>query len=171
MRCSMRKASITLALIAVLPGVALAATYYPRIFDTKRGGSVCYYRTYSDAFLKKHPDVKLTAITIERRSSIPSGAANSKKKFGVAIGATTKTESYVADGSCRTQGSVLSCKLEADGGTFTVMRSGKGVIIKTRKISMDGFYKDLVISSKKGKPTRSFTLKGSGKETCEAVFD
>ena len=171
MRYSFRKASIILALIAVLPGAALAATYYHRVFDTKRGGSVCYSRVYSDAFLKKNPNVKLTTLSLERRSSVSDSVPNSKKRFGITFGATTKSEDYSANADCRPQGSVISCDVESDGGKFTIMRSGKGVIIKTRRIEIEGFFKDLDISSKKGKSTRSFTLKGNGKETCAAAFD
>jgi hypothetical protein len=165
------QAVLAVAFLIAIPGIALAAVYYHRMFDPKHGGSVCYHRIYSDAFLKKHPDVKLEAISLERRSSVSDVTPNSKKKFGVTFQATTKSENYTALADCKPQGSVVACSLESDGGTFTFMRAGKGVVIKTRRIQVEGLFKDLDISSKRGKPTRSFTLKGSGTETCEAVFD
>jgi hypothetical protein len=166
----MKAVAALTALIAV-PSLALAATYYHRIFDPKKGGSICYSRVYSDAFLKKHPGVNLKTISLERRGSVSDLTPNSKKKFGVVFGATTKAEDYQANADCKPQGSVLSCSVEADGGTFTILKAGKSVIIKTRSIVIEGVFKELEIVSKKGKATRSFTLNGSGKETCAAVFD
>jgi hypothetical protein len=165
------RAVLALAFSVAIPGIAFAAVYYHRMFDPKHGGSVCYHRVYSAAFLKKHPDVKLTTLSLGRRSNVTNVKPNSNKLFGATFGATTKDEDYNALAYCKPQGSVLACSLESDGGTFTVQRAGKGVIIKTRRIVVEGLFKDLEISSKKGKPTRSFTLQGSGTETCEAVFD
>jgi hypothetical protein len=165
------RAVLAVAFSISIPGIALAAVYYHRMFDPKHGGSVCYHRVYSAAFLKKHPDVKLTTISLGRRSSVSNVTPNSKKLFGATFGATTKDEDYKALANCKPQGSVVACSLESDGGTFTVMRAGKGAVIKTRRIQVEGFFKDLEISSKKGKAARSFTLQGSGTETCEAVFD
>lgn len=165
------KAVLASALVAVLPAAALAAIYYHPMFNPKKGGSVCYARIYSDAFLKKNPDVKLTTISLERRNSVSDVTPNSKKFVGIKFGATTKSENYEALADCKPQGSVLSCQVEADGGSFTIQKAGKGAIIKTRRISVEGTFKDLQIASKKGKAARSFTLQGHGKENCEAVFD
>ena len=159
------------ALVATLPGAANAATYYHPAFDTKGSGSVCYYRTYSAAFLKKNPNVKLTAISLERRSSVSDSVPNSKARFALTFQATTKDENYTAIALCKAQGSTVACTVENKGGSFTVMKAGKGVVIKTRRIAIDGFYKNLLIASAKDKPTRSFTLTGSGKKSCEAVFN
>jgi hypothetical protein len=165
------KAVLASTLIAMLPAAALAAIYYHPMFDTKKGGSVCYARTYSAAFLKKHPDVKLTTISLERRNSISDVTPNSKKFVGIKFGASTKNDVYEALADCKPQGSVLKCQVEADGGSFTIQKAGKGAIIKTRRISVEGTFKDLEIQSKKGKAARSFTLRGYGKEDCNAAFD
>lgn len=171
MRSSVLKLALSLATLSTLPAVALAATYYHPVFDPKRGGSICHARVYSDAFLKKNPNVKLTTISIERASSVADGKPNSRSLFAVKFGATTKAEDYTANAYCKPQGKTISCNLEADGGTFLIMKAGKGVVIKTRRIQLEGFFKDLSIASAKGKPTRSFTLFGHGKKTCAAVFD
>lgn len=171
MRSMLSKASLTIAALAILPAAALAATYYPRMFDTKRGGSVCYSRVYTDAFLKKNPAVKLKTISMERRNSVSDSVPNSAKKFRINFGATTKSEDYSADAYCRHQGNAISCDVESDGGKFTIYRAGKGVIIKTRRIEIEGVFQNLNIASVKGGTTRSFTLRGNGKETCASVFD
>lgn len=157
--------------LALLSGTATAATYYHPAFDTKGSGSVCYFRTYSAAFLKKNPNVKLTAISLERRSSVSDTVPNSKARFALTFQATTKEENYTAIALCKAQGSTVACTVENKGGTFTVVKGGKGVVIKTRRIAIEGFYKNLLIASAKDKPTRSFTLNGSGKKSCEAVFN
>lgn len=159
------------AAVVALPAAALAATYYPHIFDPGRGGSICYARSYSAAFLKAHPGVKLTWIWLERRSRVADGVPNSRKLFALNFGAITKAESYSAFAKCKPQGKTISCDIEADGGQFTVLRAGRGVIIKTRRIEIEGMFKELDISSKKGKPARSFSLTGHGPKTCDEVFD
>jgi hypothetical protein len=171
MRNRTQKTIAALAVFIAIPTAAYAAIYYHRMFDPKHGGSACYCRTYSGAFLKKNPDVKLTAIALERRNSVSGVTPNSKELFGVTFGASTKGEDYKALADCRGQGSVITCQVESDGGTFTVQRVGKGAIIKTRRIAIEGLFKDLEIASKKGKPARSFTLTGTGKQPCAAVLD
>jgi hypothetical protein len=166
-----QKTVLALATLILVPSTVFAATYYHRMFDPKRGGSVCYSRVYSDAFLKKNPNVKLVTLSLERRGAVSGVTPNSKKLFGITFGATTKSEDYTALADCKPQGSVLSCQVEADGGSFTIIRAGKGAVIKTRRIGIEGTFKDLRIESKSGKPARSFTLKGSAKETCAAIFD
>ena len=161
----------TLAALVAGATAAFAAPYYHPVFDPQRGGSVCHARIYSDAFLKKNPNVKLKTISIERASSVADGKPNTRSLFAVKFGATTKAEDYTANAYCKPQGKTISCKLEADGGTFVIMKAGKGVVIKTRRIQLEGFFKDLSIASAKGKPTRSFTLLGHGKKTCAAVFN
>jgi hypothetical protein len=169
-RVSLRAVAAATAIIAI-PSLAFAAVYYHRIFDPKKGGSVCYLRTYTEAFLKKHPGVNLTAVTLERRSNVSDATPNSKKKFGITFNATTKTESYQALAECTPQGSIVSCNVEADGGTFTIMKAGKSVVIKTRRIQIEGYFKELEIVAKRGGAARSFTLYGGGKKTCEALTD
>lgn len=165
------KSFLASTILAASAATALAAIYYHPLFNPKKGGSVCYARIYSDAFLKKNPAVKLTTISVERRNSVSDVTPNSKKFVGIKFGASTKSENYEALADCKPQGSVLSCQVEADGGSFTIQKAGKGAIIKTRRISVEGTFKDLEIASKKGKAARSFTLKGHGKELCESVFD
>ena len=159
------------AAVILLPASAFAAPYHHPIFNTKKGGSVCYARTYSAAFLKKNPNVKLQSLQLERRNSVADGKPNTAKLFAIAFGASTKAEVWTALAICKPQGKLIACNVESDGGSFTILRSGKGVIIKTRRIQIEGYFKDLEISSKKGTPTRSYTLFGHGTETCEAVFD
>lgn len=146
------------------------AEYFHPAFNPAKGGSICYYRTYSAAFLKKNPNVKLTAISVERGPSL-TVAPNSKNNFTVKFGASTKSENYDTFAYCKPKGGVLSCNVEADGGTFTLHRTGSGMIIKTRRIEVEGMFKDLAIVSKTGTATRSFTLRGSRWQTCAAVFD
>lgn len=160
-----------LALASYSSQTVQAAPYYHSVFEPAKGGSVCYYRIYSDAFLKKNPNVKLKTISVERRKSLSDVEANSKKRFAITFGATTKSEDYSAIAECKPQGNVITCNLEADGGTFTLHRTGNGLIIKTRRIEIEGVFKDLAILSQTGKATRSFTLKGAKKQTCAAVFD
>lgn len=171
MRNSTLKVALTFATLGALVTAAVAAPYYHPVFDPKRGGSICHARIYSDAFLKKNPNVKLKTISLERASSVADGKPNSRSLFAVKFGATTTAEDYTANAYCKPLGKTISCNVEADGGTFIIMKAGKGVVIKTRRIQLEGFYKDLSIASAKGKPTRSFTLFGHGKKTCAAVFD
>ena len=167
------KSALAAALLAVSAGSALAAAYHHPWFDTKKkGGSMCYWRTYSSAFLKKHPNVKLTSIAVEWRDHLSDSEKNSKKKFGLTFNAATKSQEYQALADCKVQGGVIACGVESDGGQFTLVRSGKGVVIKTRRISVEGdFGKDLEIASMKGKPARSFTLQGGGKKSCGEILD
>ena len=171
MRCSVSRSLLSIVLVSAASGAALAATYYPRTFDPNQGGSVCYQRSYTDAVRRRNPGLKLTAISVERRSSVSDVKPNSKKLFGVTFGATTKAENYVANADCRHQGSVISCCVESDGGNFTITRSGNGVIIRTHHVSIEGIFNELDISSKKRGPIRSFTLRGHGNKACDAVFD
>jgi hypothetical protein len=163
--------SLTLSMFILFLPQAVQAAYYHPAFDPAKGGSVCYYRVYSDAFLKKNPNVKLKTISVERRKSLSDAEANSVKKFALTFGATTKSEDYTALAECKPQGSSITCNIEADGGTFILNRTGNGLIIKTRRIEIEGVLKDLAIVSGTGKPTRSFTLRGAKKQTCAAVFD
>ncbi len=162
---------LTLGLLALQSSSGFAATYHHRTFDPKAGGSVCYSRIYSDAFLKKNPSVKVKTISMERRNSVSGSIPNSKKKFGITFGATTATEDYNSNAECKPKGNLLACQLENDGGSFTILKSGKTAIVKTRRITIDGVFSGLSIAAKPGAPNRSFTLRGNGKTTCAAVFD
>jgi hypothetical protein len=163
------------ALTAIAGWLALTtiaeAAYQHPMFDPARGGSVCYARKYSAAFLKKNPNVTITTVSLERRNTTATGVPNKASNFRIVFGATTKAENYTADAYCKSVGKHVSCNVESDGGTFTLHRVGKSLIIKTRRIEIEGFFKELAIVSGKNKPTRSFTLFGNGKKTCAAVFD
>lgn len=163
--------SLCFVLLGFLTPRPAQAEYFHPWFNPAKGGSICYYRAYSKAFLKKNPNVKLTAISVERTSLASGITTNSKSNFVVTFGASTKNEGYEMHSYCRPKGAVLSCNVEADGGTFTLQRQGSGMVIKTRRIELEGMMKDLAIVSQTGKPTRSFTLRGSKWETCAAMFD
>lgn len=159
----------SLCLSMIASALPAQAEYFHPIFNPATGGSICYYRNYSAAFLKANPNVKLTSIQVERTSI--ASQPNSKNNFVINFNAATKAESYSSYAYCKPNNGVVSCNIEADGGTFTLHRAGRGLIIKTRRIEIEGIYKDLAITSQTGKPTRSFTLRGSRWETCEALFD
>ena len=165
------RAILGLMAIAILPAAAWAASAYQQTFDAKHGGSACYFRTYDKAFRKKHPNVKLTAISLGRRATTSNGAASSAKKFGLAFSATTAAESYSSIADCKPAGAGFTCSLTADGGTFKIVRTKPNIRIVTRRIQLEGFYKNLDISSARGKSDRSFALKGSKGKTCDEVFD
>ena len=162
---------VALTSCLVLPAIAWAATTYQRTFDPKRGGSICYAREYSDAFRKKHPNVKLTSISLERRSTTSGGGLSSAKRFGLTLSASTVSEAYSAVADCKPKGAGFACSLDSDGGEFTVVRTRPNIRIVTRRIEIEGFYKDLEISSPRSRAQRSFELKGNKAQTCDEVFD
>ncbi len=155
---------------ATAPTAAAATTIYQKAFVPKAGGAVCYSRLYSKTFLKQNPSVKITALTLEWRKTTSTGATSGRTKFGTTVSALTATESYSSNADCQTVGTQFKC-IMPNGNAFSVLRVGRNVSIVTRKMAFDGFYKDLLIASVKGKPSRSFTLYGHGAKTCDEVYD
>jgi hypothetical protein len=165
------QAILALTSVVVIPSVALAATLYQRTFVPKNGGSTCYAREYSAAFRKKHPNVKIQTISLERNAMTMNGTPSGAKKFGVTFSASTASEIYVKSGDCVPKGAGFACSLESDGGIFDVVPTRPSIRIVTRRIEIEGLTKDLDISAAKGKAARSFELKGHKGLPCASVFD
>jgi hypothetical protein len=165
------RAAVILTGAMVLPSIAFAATLYQRTFVPKNGGSLCYAREYSDAFRKTHPNVKIQTISVERSATTMNGTPSGAKKFGVTFSASTASEIYAAHGDCVPKGAGFACSLESDGGIFNIVVTKPSIRIVTRRIEIEGLTKDLDISAAKGKPARSFELKGHKGLPCASVFD
>lgn len=170
----MRRPSSTFMLVlaasVALPALAQAARY-PRLFDTGRGGHVCYWRTYTKAFLKSHPNVKIKTLYLQREETV-GGAQSTPNLFGLSVGAVSRGgASSEGSGICRTSRGVIQCDIEGDGGSFKVTRSGSGVVITTKRMYLEGNSGDVEIKSTKANPTRSFTLRGGGVRACGEILD
>ena len=156
--------AIAASAAVVLGSGASRAESWPREFDPRVEQSTCYSRVYSEDFLKSHPNVKLSIISVSGNAPYSKGSFQLKFEF---FGKKQGTyENYDAIGYCKPKGAGYACTLESDGGNVNLIRTSNGFILSTRRVEIERLFSDLVIESTRGGPTRSFTLRRSKDTLC-----
>lgn len=151
------------------PTAADAATSYQRTFVERYRGSECYGRDYGPADWRRNPRLKFGSIAVRVRPTTNTTLAPSNSRlFGVQLGITTRSGAeYTSLADCKPSGKNFKCQLESDGGEFRLLRVPSGLRIETRRISIEGSSKFLDVSSRSGKPARSFTLYAHAAAPCD----
>lgn len=130
---------LTASLAAALPLVAMAApAAAASLFrDWQAGGPHCYARTYDAKHLAAHPRQLLTSFTL---SDGPPGSTLEKGTLELSLAFTVRDnkEVYGTLGICRDAGASLRCGVEGDGGSFTVTRDGKDLLLRIRRLAAEG---------------------------------
>ena len=132
-------------------------------------------RTYSNAFLKKHPklSVRLMALALSP-TGLADGVKNSAGNFALRLSIELKKSPVNSTlGFCKTKGSGFSCNLESDGGSIRITRVGRDLRITSNRIEIEGNGfgdNDLSLTAPAGQ-TRSFLLKRATTTQCDQAFD
>ena len=127
----------SLAAALSLPAMAAPAAAASLFRDWQAGGPHCYARTYDAKHLAAHPRQLLTSFTL---SDGPPGATRAKGTLEISVSFTVRgrKEVYGTLGICRDGGASLRCGVEGDGGSFTVTRDGKGLLLRIRRLATEG---------------------------------
>ena len=145
---------------------ANAAVSYKRTFLKAHGGSACYARHYSKAYLKNHPLLAFTDITILHNPE--SAGGNSASMFRVRLTMTAKKDNqeFAAAAVCKTADKAFNCTVDSDNsGSFRLVPASGGLRVFTKRVYLEGSTRDVEVTSKGGKE-RSFTLSRASIGTC-----
>ena len=129
------KSSLAAALsLAAMAAPAAAASLFR---DWQAGGPHCYARSYDAKHLAAHPRQLLTSFTL---SDGPPGSTLAKGTLEVSLAFTVRghKEVFPTLGICRDGGASMRCDVESDGGSFTVTRDGKDLLLRIKRLSTEG---------------------------------
>ena len=143
-----RLLNASLAAALSFPAMAAPAAAASLFRDWQAGGPHCYARTYDAKHLAAHPRQLLTRFTL---SDGPPGSTLEKGTLEVSLAFTVRgdKEVYGTLGICRDGGASLRCGVEGDGGSFTVTRDGKGLLLRIKRLAAEGekFSPDVAVNS------------------------
>ena len=134
------------------------------------GGEVCYSRTYSTDHLARHPDQRVTRMSL----ILTRGASRSEPaSFRIFVTVRGEREVWSASGECRRRGGIV-CDVECDGGGFAIGATSTTEALQIAldsphgRISMngcDGGERDLAA----GRDDRRFRLDRAPGQVCAAI--
>ena len=134
------------------------------------GGEVCYSRTYSADHLARHPDQRVTRMSL----ILTRGASRSEPaSFRIFVTVRGDREVWSAGGECRRRGGIV-CDVECDGGGFAIGATSTTEALQIAldsphgRISMngcDGGERDLAA----GRDDRRFRLDRAPGQVCAAI--
>lgn len=105
-----------------------------RLVPPEHGRSLCYSRTYDAEHLRRHPEQRVTAMTLAIRYHRhepdrwnPKGQRN--YYFAVVARVRGERSRLIGTGECFGNGESISCSQECDGGAFTATRHASGDLL------------------------------------------
>ncbi len=155
----MRQTFMLLACAAAVPAAAqdTRSAMFP-------GGSGCYSREYAATHLARHPDQRVTRITL-----YPDPDQTTVEQIALRVSVTLRDspEQFQGVAYCRPTGPSLSCAVEGDGGSFAITQGDSGLLLTLDRdgLSMEGETAFVTLSGTSG-DDRSFSLPAIAAGNC-----
>lgn len=159
-----------LALATCLAAAGARADVLDDVLRSGGGTEVCYSRTYSADHLARHPDQRVTRMSL----ILTRGASRSEPaSFRIFVTVRGDREVWSASGECRRRGGIV-CDVECDGGGFAI---GAASTTEALQIALDSPHGRISMNGcdggerevEAGRDDRRFRLDRAPGRVCAAI--